>query len=138
MGFLGGDPSWAEITIVFWLSHLVGDFMLQTDWQAANKYGGLGLGAPTRGALFSHVSVYTLCFVPALIWIAGDIGALAAIGLAAVIFLPHLVIDDGRLVRAYMVRVKRCPDPPPSGLTTSVDQSLHLICLWATALLAVA
>jgi hypothetical protein len=37
-----------------------------------------------------------------------------------------------------MVRVKGCQDPPPVGLTASVDQSLHLICLWATALLAVA
>lgn len=138
MSFLGGHPSWAEITIVFWLSHLVGDFMLQTNWQAADKYGGLGRDAGARAALFSHVGVYTLCFAPALIWIAGDIGALAAVGLAAVIFLPHLVIDDGRLVRSYMIRVKRCPDPPPRGLTASVDQSLHLICLWATALLAVA
>lgn len=138
MGFLGGDPSWAEITIVFWVSHLVGDFMLQTEWQAANKYGGLGRETRATAALLSHVGVYTLCFAPALIWIADDVGALAAIGLAAVIFLPHLVIDDGRLVRAYMVGVKRCPDPPPPRLTASVDQSLHLICLWATALLAVA
>jgi hypothetical protein len=37
-----------------------------------------------------------------------------------------------------MLHVKRCPDPPPAGLTAIVDQSLHLICLWATALLAVA
>ena len=135
---MGGDLSWAEITIVFWISHLVGDFMLQTDRQAANKYGGLGRDRGARAALFSHVSIYTLCFVPALIWIAGDVGALAAIGLAAVIFLPHLIIDDGRLVRVFMIKVKRCPDPPPAGLTASVDQGLHLICLWATALLAVA
>lgn len=135
---MGGNPSWAELTIVFWISHLVGDFLLQTDWQAAHKYGGLGRDARPRAALLSHVGIYTLCFVPALIWVAGDIGALAAAGLAAVIFLPHLVIDDGRLLRAYMLRVKRCPDPPPTGLTASVDQSLHLICLWATALLAAA
>ena len=57
--------------------------------------------------------------------------------LGAVIFLPHLVIDDGRLLNAYMLRVKRTAAPPPAGLTASVDQSLHLICLWATALLAV-
>ena len=33
---------WAEITIVFWVSHLAGDFLLQTDWQAEHKHGGLG------------------------------------------------------------------------------------------------
>lgn len=128
----------AQITIVFWVSHLVGDFLLQTDWQAANKHGGLGRDPRSRFALFSHVIVYTLCFVPALIWVGADTGALAAVGLGAVIFLPHLVIDDGRLLNAYMLRVKRTAAPPPAGLTASVDQGLHLICLWATALLAVA
>jgi hypothetical protein len=129
---------WAEITIVFWISHLIGDFLLQTNWQAAYKYDGLGRDPNARAALFSHVGIYTICFVPALIWVGGDIGAIAAIGLAAVIFLPHLLIDDGRLINIYMRRVKRCPDPPPALLTATVDQSLHLICLWATALLAVA
>jgi hypothetical protein len=130
--------SLAQITIVFWISHLVGDFLLQTDWQASHKQGGLGRDPRARASLFSHVGIYTLCFVPALIWIGGDIGAAPAVGLAAVIFLPHLVIDDGRLLNSYMLKVKRCPDPPPAGLTATVDQSLHLICLWATALLAVA
>jgi hypothetical protein len=128
----------AQVTIVFLVSHLVGDFLLQTDWQAAHKYGGLGRDRTSRLALFSHVGVYTLCFVPALIWVGADTGALAAVGLGAVIFLPHLVIDDGRLLHAYMLKVKRCPPPPPAGLTASVDQSLHLVSLWATALLAVA
>jgi Protein of unknown function (DUF3307) len=127
----------AQIAIVFWVSHLVGDFLLQTDWQAAHKRGGLGRDRTSRLALFSHVSVYTLCFVPALIWVGSETGALAAVGLAAVIFLPHLVIDDGRLLNVYMLRVKRTAAPPPAGLTASVDQGLHLICLWATALLAV-
>jgi hypothetical protein len=129
---------WAQITLVFWISHLVGDFLLQTDWQAANKYGGLGRDLTSRLALFSHVGVYTLCFIPALIWVGGTVSVLAAVGLGAVIFLPHLVIDDGRLLHAYMLRVKRCQDPPPATLTATVDQSLHLICLWGTALLAVA
>ena len=128
----------AQVTIVFWVTHLVGDFLLQTDWQASHKYGGLGRDPASRLALFSHVIVYTLCFIPALIWVGSEIGAPAAIGLGAVIFLPHLVIDDGRLVHAYMLRVKRCADPPPAGLAASVDQSIHLISLSATALLAVA
>lgn len=129
---------WAEITVVFWVSHLVGDFLLQVEWQAAHKTGGLGRDPRARAALFSHVAVYTLCFVPALIWIAGSTSALAAVGLGAVIFLPHLVIDDGRLLRAYMLRVKGTPAPQSLALTAVIDQSLHLISLWATALLAVA
>jgi hypothetical protein len=129
---------WVEITIVFWVSHLAGDFLLQTDRQATRKFGGLSRDRAARAALTSHVAVYTLCFVPALIWIAEGKTALGAVGLGAVIFLPHLVIDDGRLLQAYMRRVKRIPDPQPVALVVAVDQSLHLISLWATALLAVA
>lgn len=129
---------WVEITIVFWISHLVGDFLLQTEWQAQHKPGGLGGDPTSRRALFTHVFIYTLCFAPALVWVAGeqDLSAAAALGLAALIFAPHLVIDDARLLHAYMVRVKGCTDPPPAGLAVMVDQSLHLICLWGTALLA--
>ena len=129
---------WAEITLVFWVSHLVGDFLLQTDWQAMNKHGDSGSPWVSRKALLSHVSIYTLCFVPALIWIGDEVELLGAIGLAALIFVPHAVLDDGRLLRAYIVRVKRSPNPPPPGLSLAVDQSLHLLCLWGTALLAVA
>ncbi len=129
---------WAEITIVFWVSHLFGDFLLQTDWQATSKLGGLGRDRTARLALFSHVGVYTLCFVPALIWIGEATSALGAVGLGAVIFIPHLVIDDGRLLHAYMLRVKGSRDPQSAGLVAAVDQSLHLISLWGTALLAVA
>jgi hypothetical protein len=135
----GVEPmEWAEITIVFWVSHLVGDFLLQTEWQATSKYAGLGRDRTARVALFSHVSVYTLCFVPALVWIGEGTSALAAVGLGAVIFFPHLVIDDGRLLHTYMLRVKRAPDPQSVALLVVVDQSLHLIFLWATAMLAVA
>ena len=123
---------------MFWVSHLFGDFLLQTDWQASHKQGGLGRDPTARAALFTHVITYTLCFVPALVWVGDDVGALAAVALAGIIFLPHLVIDDGRLLHAYMLGVKRCPDPPAAGLTASVDQSMHLICLWGTALLATA
>jgi len=130
--------NWAQITIVFWVSHLVGDFIVQTQWQATHKHGGLGGDPVSRRGLFTHVATYTVCFIPALVWIGGDTGTIAAVGLGAVIFLPHLVIDDGRLLHAYMLRVKGCPDPPPGGLTAAVDQSLHLVALWATALLAVA
>ena len=130
--------NWVEITIVFWICHLVGDFLLQTDWQARNKHGDSGSSPGAHWvALVSHVTVYTLCFVPAFIWMRDEISLLGAVGLAAVIFVPHLVIDDGRVVRAYILHVKRSPNPPP-GLSFAVDQSLHLICLWATALLAVA
>ena len=61
--------SWVEIFAVFVVSHALGDYLLQTDWQATHKRGGLGRDRNARIALLSHVSVYTLGFVPAGIWL---------------------------------------------------------------------
>ncbi len=126
---------WAEIFIVFLVSHLVGDFLLQTEWQARCKHGGLGGDSEARRALLAHAGTYTLAFVPALIWLADEIGAGAALGTAALIALPHLVQDDGRLIRAYLERVKGTdPDEVP-GVTIAVDQSFHLVALLLLAFL---
>src|SRR5947209_7410343 len=60
---------WVEVFVVFLVSHLVGDYMLQTEWQALNKRGALK-GTPTqRRALLSHIATYTLAFVPCLVWL---------------------------------------------------------------------
>ena len=61
---------WPEIFAVFVVSHLVGDYLLQTEWQAHNKHGGLGPDPVRRRALLSHVATYGLAFVPALVWLA--------------------------------------------------------------------
>ena len=66
--------SWVDVLAVFIVAHMVGDYLLQTDWQAKNKRGGLSGGVALR-ALSAHVATYTLAFVPALIWIGGELGA---------------------------------------------------------------
>ena len=53
-----------------------------------------------RRALFSHVTTYTLTFVPALIWLSDSLSVWACVGLAFVIFIPHLIQDDGSLLAA--------------------------------------
>jgi Protein of unknown function (DUF3307) len=126
---------WVEIFAVFIVSHLVGDFLLQTNVQAIHKRGGLGIhGESTRG-LLTHTLTYTLAFVPALIWLWTDIGAWA-IGVAVLIAVPHLVQDDGRLLEAYMRRVKGVEPEPGSGLLVAVDQAWHVLVLFLIALLA--
>ena len=67
---------WVEVFAAFVVCHLVGDYLLQTDWQALHKRGGLGSDPVSRRALVSHIVTYTLAFVPALIWLADDIGRL--------------------------------------------------------------
>lgn len=125
---------WVEIFAVFIVSHVVGDFLLQTDVQAMHKRGGLsGRGISPR-SLLSHTFTYTLAFVPALIWLEGDIGLAETIGVAVLIAIPHMIQDDGRLLYAYMRRVKGV-DPRPGGLLIAVDQSFHLLALFLVALL---
>ena len=96
---------WVEVFAVFLVCHLIGDFVLQTDWQARNKHGGLGRNPVARRALLAHVALYTLAFVPALVWLTDSIGAGIA-GVAALIAFPHLVQDDGRLLEAYLRTIK--------------------------------
>ena len=96
--------SWVSVFAGFLVAHMVGDYLLQTDWQARHKRGGLGGDPVARRALLTHVTTYTLAFVPALIWIADELDPTWAIVSAVLIFLPHLMIDDGRLVA-------RLPEP---------------------------
>ena len=128
--------SWVEIFAVFVVSHALGDYLLQTDWQATNKRGGLGRDRISRRALLSHVLTYTLGFVPAGIWLAtdGDLSALGLVLLAVGIYVPHMIQDDGRLLSEYIRRVKRCGEEGAIQIFTPVDQSFHLITLFATAL----
>ena len=126
--------AWVEIFAVFVVSHAMGDYLLQTDWQAMNKRGGLGPDRTARRALFSHVTSYTIAFVPALIWLAPEMSALGVVALAAGIFIPHLIQDDMRLLTTYVRVVKGCGAANAQNIFTAVDQSLHLIVLFATAL----
>jgi hypothetical protein len=125
---------WVEVFAVFVVCHMVGDFILQTDWQARNKYGGLGDERERQRALWSHVLVYTLCFVPALVWIGIETDLTRALIAANLVFWPHLIQDDGRLLDAYMRRVKGLAAGGNLGLRVAVDQSFHLVFLFGTAL----
>jgi Protein of unknown function (DUF3307) len=124
---------WVEVFAAFVVCHLVGDYLLQTDWQALNKRGGLGPDPVARRALFSHIATYTLAFVPALIWLADDIGAWA-IATGALIAVPHWIQDDGRLLGAYVIRVKHTDPRKNLSVTAAADQSFHFVALFLTAL----
>jgi uncharacterized protein DUF3307 len=128
---------WEAVFLVFLVCHVTGDFLLQTDWQAVNKRGGLSRNRESRRALLSHVTVYTLVFVPACIWVASETTTLA-IALVPVVFIPHLIQDDGSVLMAWNRAVKRSSSTPGDSLYMAIDQSFHIVALFATALLAVA
>jgi type IV secretory pathway TrbD component len=126
---------WVEAFAAFVVCHLVGDYLLQTDWEARNKRGGLGPDPEARRALLSHIATYTLAFVPALIWLADEIGAWA-VGIGALIAVPHMIQDDGRLLAVYMRRVKHADGQANPSVAAAADQSFHFLALFLTALLA--
>jgi hypothetical protein len=126
---------WPEVFIVFLVTHLTGDFVLQTEWQAANKAGGLGPSVTARRALLAHVTTYTLGYVPALIWLWDSLGA-GALGVAVLIAGPHLIQDDGRLRDAYIRGVKHMRPEEHPGIAIAVDQVLHILALFGVALVA--
>jgi hypothetical protein len=126
--------TWAGVLAAFLVCHLAGDLLLQTEWQAITKVQGLGT-LEGRRALLRHVTTYTLAFVPALIWIAVDRSLLRALAVAVLIAVPHVLVDDGHFVQVWPREVKHTPDPAPS-LRLMVDQSFHVVCLMAAALIA--
>ena len=117
------------------LSHLAGDFLLQTDWQAENKHGGLGADREARRALFSHLTTYTLAFVPAFIWIGSELDTGTALATVGLVFLPHLLQDDGRLLSRYITLVKGPGAAQVPLVLVAVDQTCHLLVLFGIALL---
>jgi len=126
--------SWSEALLALLVSHAVGDVLLQTDWQARTKVRGVG-DPVGRRALARHISTYMLAFLPALVWIAAEVTILRAIAVGALVSIPHLVIDDGRLVSAWLRKVKRAADPT-TALSIAVDQTFHIVCLLGAALVA--
>lgn len=128
--------SWFAALLALLVSHAAGDILLQTDWQALHKIRGFA-DADSRRAIFQHVTTYTLAFIPALIWIGTNTSAGRAVAIAALVAIPHLVIDDGRFVRMWLHRVKGV-ERPGAGLTIAVDQVFHLLCLLGAALVAAA
>ncbi|HXW59815.1 MAG TPA: DUF3307 domain-containing protein [Solirubrobacteraceae bacterium] len=126
--------SFADALLVLLVSHIVGDVLLQTEWQARTKALGLG-DASGRRALAAHLCTYVLAFVPALVWIGVETSAVRAVAVGAFVALTHLLIDDGRLVVAWLENVKHAHNPP-LALAIAVDQSLHVVCLLGAAVIA--
>jgi hypothetical protein len=125
---------WEEVFLVLMVSHLVGDFIFQTEWQAIHKPGGLGADPEARAALASHIATYLGAFVPALIWIWANLDLGVAVGAAALIAVPHAIQDDGRLLTSYVRRVKGVHEDSWRLVYLATDQSFHTLVLFGTAL----
>ena len=130
--------TWSEVFIVLLVCHLAGDFILQTEWQALHKLGGLGRDPERRRALVLHVTTYSIPVLAALVLVAVQRDAGRAVAAAVIIVVTHLIQDDGRLLRAYVKRVKKTDPQFGTPLMIAIDQSFHIVWIFGAALVAAA
>jgi len=108
------------VTLV--LTHFVADWLFQTEYEAMNKAKGKFLNA----AILKHSFIYTLAFVPALIYFGAPIGWLIAL------FTSHLFLDRRRPVVWWIKTVKRTSEETINKLfwmVIVIDQIFHILVL---------
>jgi hypothetical protein len=127
--------------LALWLiaAHLVGDYLIQTRWQAVGKFGW------TKEACWfrtRHVAGYLIPFVP-IVFVYGS--ALEAVGFLAWLYVLHWFTDAQRftvtpgewlvcfwghapefVMHANDPRPRLEPNPWPS-LPLAIDQTLHIV-----------
>ena len=99
------------------LAHLVGDYVIQSDWMAAAKV--LGSARDSRMAAVSHAGLYTACFIP----LTRNPARLALIG------ITHWALDRYRPLPALINQKDRLlsPDGWPATPAKDVPFWLHIV-----------
>ena len=73
-----------------------------------------------------------------MIWIGSERGTGTALATVGLVFVPHLIQDDGRLLGRYITRVKGPGATRVPLVLVAVDQTFHLLILFGIALLVTA
>lgn len=107
------------------VAHMVGDYVVQSDWMAAAKVYGTSKDA--RKAASAHAALYTACFVP----LTRNPVRLAVIGITHGLLdhyrpLPKLIHRKNRLLSPSSWPVTEV-DALPFWLHIVVDNSVHLL-----------
>lgn len=91
----------AAIFVMFYVTHGIADYWVQTDWQAQHK-------SKNPVALWRHVGSYTLTFAPALALLVFlvPLAPWKALVAIAAIALPHAALDNRKLITWFCERTK--------------------------------
>ncbi|MFT9847146.1 DUF3307 domain-containing protein [Aneurinibacillus sp. REN35] len=101
------------------LAHLVGDYLLQTEWMAKYK-------AERWLPLLAHCLVYTMVVALfAFLWLPDGLSTWGI----ALIFISHIILDRRTLVAFWYKRIMRVTDASSKWLMIIVDQTFHLLAL---------
>ena len=111
----------------FLIGHLIGDWLLQSDWMANGKRRRL-----VTAAGLSHFFVYTLTLA-SMVWLyhhKHPIPPNKFLSMALLIFISHWLIDATYFVEKWMKLLGQRNQPL---VRLMVDQSFHLIILGIVA-----
>ncbi|KFL63784.1 DUF3307 domain-containing protein [Bacillus cereus ATCC 10876] len=116
-----------SLFIVLYIGHKIGDYLLQTDYQAVNK-------KDNWIALISHCFIYTLAvsimayvFVGFFNWTA-----------IFILFISHIIIDRKIFLNWWAKNIKRIRDteePAVQPGLIELDQAFHYIILFIISFL---
>ena len=110
------------------VAHLIGDWLLQTEWQALNK-------SRNNRALFSHIGVYSLVIFCVLA-ITFGFQNINVYLMVAMLAITHAFMDMGWPVVRFMRAMKIIVDREPERwLIMAVDQVLHIALLALAAII---
>jgi hypothetical protein len=108
------------------MAHILGDWLLQTEWQAKNKQSNWL-------ALLVHVAIYHIVALAILIW-GFDLDLTAAVLVVVALAVLHALLDRREIVIWLMRTLRITVERKPEGwLLIAVDQALHLLLLGAAA-----
>jgi hypothetical protein len=110
------------------VAHLVGDWLLQSEWQALNK-------SQNYRALFSHIGIYSVILLGVLILDFGFQNLVVYI-VVILLALTHAFMDRGwpvvRFMKSFRLIVERKPE---RWLVIAIDQSIHVLLLACAAMI---
>lgn len=103
------------------VAHFVGDWLLQTEWQALNK-------AQNYRALLSHVAVYSTVMLGTTVLAGFELQDVRVYLVFALFALSHAFIDLGWPVVRFMKTFRLIVDRDPvRWLVMAVDQIFHIV-----------
>jgi hypothetical protein len=104
------------------LGHLLGDWLLQSDWMALGKRRGLFTWPGV-----THFTLYTVSILGTLWFFGSGPGSLLMWGVVGlIIFLTHWLVDSTNLVQGWM---RLAGQRDQALVRLMVDQTLHLFVL---------
>lgn len=105
------------------LGHLVGDYLLQSDWMALNKKK---VGVEGWIPCLIHCLIWTI----SMILFIGKLNIILFLGL----FLSHLILDRTNLV-VWLLNATRIMPNPATWKVIIVDNTLHLLMVYGLLIL---